>query len=680
MTPQALVSFAEVTPSGKGHAGGSAPIAPPPKKIVPSKGPTKPFQTTTDPFTKFIFALCGFSLVWILITSFSPKPVGLLRKDNWICPRKTVCAEDWWSLALLAVSRSSAYFNYPLMMMLFLSKANNLRTFLQRTPLSLFVPFYDLHRIHTVAGGIVGVSIMIHGACHILRWVLQGNVAFLWTSHPGRSGCIALVITPLITWPMLYPRFKKALSWEWRKGLHYLSIVWGFCAMFHAPQTHIAYLMGIPLCVYLLDFLVGVFFRSYRVETSTFCRLECGTQLTFEHPPGFTSDGTGYLMVCVPWISKHQWHAFSLFAHPSLPNHSCVCMVINGDWTGELHDSVRQPTTRPVWIAGPFASPYATAIEYDNLIVIASGIGITPAMSIITTHKESRRINLVWSCREPSLLEFYLRNCEFDKNAWTLIYYTGKRKLVLDFALPKTVLIFNGRPAMEETVMEIVTGIENGTGLPESLEAEAEEQRKSMMELAVDLSLGSDQESAADPYTKFTVLLRRSLETFSFDELTAFIGVQQSDGVKDGDFDIEVVLDAIMPGAFTAEEVAVLSKRFDLDGNGVVDLNEFRRVCFDLLGSMMGGAGGTDGSGATPSAEFSSSSRPPSSADGAKSKFAGKGSKEMEALADAVAVIPKDRFQTWQMLYCGGAQPVVDALTEVSVKYDIAFKAEKFDW
>ena len=32
----------------------------------------------------------------------------------------------------------------------------------------------------------------------------------------------------------------------------------------------------------------------------------------------------------------------------------------------------------------------ATAVEYDNLILVASGIGITPAMSIITTYKETR--------------------------------------------------------------------------------------------------------------------------------------------------------------------------------------------------------------------------------------------------------------------------------------------------
>ena len=38
------------------------------------------------------------------------------------------------------------------------------------------------------------------------------------------------------------------------------------------------------------------------------------------------------------------------------------------------------------------------------------------------------------------------------------------------------------------------------------------------------------------------------------------------------------------------------------------------------------------------------------------------------------------RLRTWQMLYCGGAQPVVDSLTEISKTYGIKLRVEKFDW
>ena len=71
------------------------------------------------------------------------------------------------------------------------------------------------------------------------------------------------------------------------------------------------------------------------------------------------------------------------------------------------------------------------------------------------------------SCRESSLVEFILKTTTFDDEEWSLIYYTGKRRLVLDFDIPKTVLVFSGRPDLEHSVLEIIAGIELGSGLPE---------------------------------------------------------------------------------------------------------------------------------------------------------------------------------------------------------------------
>ena len=71
-------------------------------------------------------------------------------------------------------------------MLLCVSKANNMRTFLQRSWLSMFVPFSDLHNIHVFAGRTVAVDAMIHAACHLARWALQGNMSFLWTEQTGQ--------------------------------------------------------------------------------------------------------------------------------------------------------------------------------------------------------------------------------------------------------------------------------------------------------------------------------------------------------------------------------------------------------------------------------------------------------------------------------------------------------------
>lgn len=233
---------------------------------------------------KLVALLC---VLWIWVTTFAPEPVGLIRlPSGTLCPRVTVCAETWATLVLLGISRTGAYFCYPFIMLLFLTKTNHLRTYLQRTVLQMFIPFHDLHYLHVLAGRIVGLDITVHSCCHIARWALQGRADLLWSSQTGVSGFISFVLTPLIVLPMLLASLRKRMTWETRKGLHYLSIVWGFSICFHAPMMDIAWLVGVPLGMYVVDYIYGTFFRTYKIVDSTFTRLECGVELTFDHPPG----------------------------------------------------------------------------------------------------------------------------------------------------------------------------------------------------------------------------------------------------------------------------------------------------------------------------------------------------------------------------------------------------------
>jgi hypothetical protein len=495
-----------------------------------------------------------------MVTTFGPVPVGLMINGT-VCPRPTVCAEEWYTLLLLAISRGSAYATYPIMVLLFLSKANNLRTYLQRSCFSIFIPFHDLHHLHTLGGTIVGWAVCVHGLAHFSRWALQNNLAFLVTHTTGRSGAVSLLLTPLIVVPMRWAKVRKAMRWEVRKGLHYLSALWAFSILFHAPQQMIAWYIGIPLAIYAADVLFGSLFRTYLVETPTFTRLEGAVQLTFKNPtPDF--EKAGYALVNVPWLAKAEWHAFSLFRHPTLPDHSCVCMSVNGDWTRALHEKTRVPTCRPCWISGPFASPYSTAVNYDNLILVASGIGITPALSIINSHKATRRINLIWVCRDPSLLEFYLHNNEFDPHAWTIVFYTGKRQLAVKVQqLPKTVLVLSGRPQLDKVICELISGIENGTGLPEAVVHEAEAHMETMKKLDERMQgLHSDSDPGAQ-LLRFVLLLTHSLYLYAPSDIAALKEQSKCDGSMHSTLaDLTgVVIDA-MPELYSTSDVAQLAE------------------------------------------------------------------------------------------------------------------------
>ena len=51
-------------------------------------------------------------------------------------------------------------------------------------------------------------------------------------------------------------------------------------------------------------------------------------------------------------------------------------------------------------------------MDSPNLIAVASGIGVTPAISLVQEYSQEtlRRVNLVWICRDPGLIEHFITN------------------------------------------------------------------------------------------------------------------------------------------------------------------------------------------------------------------------------------------------------------------------------
>jgi len=227
--------------------------------------------------------------------------------ERCICPRETICATDTLSIILLALARCSAYFDYPLYMMMFLSKCHNINNICRRTVLREWIDFADIHKVHKIFGIVVGIETMFHSFFHMLRWGLNSDISLLWTTSTGITGTIAAIITPLICWPMVVPAIKERLAFEVRKGLHFLAIVWAVGLLFHAP-SRIYYLIGIPALIYLVDYLFGYFVRNSLIENAYFERYgEKGVALHFQNPHNWEKmPKTSYVYIMCPWISKYQ--------------------------------------------------------------------------------------------------------------------------------------------------------------------------------------------------------------------------------------------------------------------------------------------------------------------------------------------------------------------------------------
>ena len=367
--------------------------------------------------------------------------------------------------------------------MVFISKFRATLSFLAKTPFAMYM-YADAHELHVYCGWLIVLMSAIHSVGHALRWILQGNYYLFYQHFSGVSGLFITGSCILITIPMTL--FRTQIKFEIRKNLHFLFIVFAIALMFHTPTAGIpnggftAYVFGIILAWYAADATYCYFFMTEKIETTKFSVLPCGVRMTMAVSDRFGAMGNqgGICYVCLPWIAKNQWHAFSLFENPSNPKERQIFIQKTGDWTNKVHRVLQRETVRPAWVHGPFPSPYDNSISYDNQVLVASGIGITPALSVIRAHKNTRRINLVWAVRDEALLEFFLNKLYLDNSGWNIIYYTGKKALQDECVRLATgnVVIISGRPNLNELIPTIIYGVESGLGRPEKYTPEGQEE------------------------------------------------------------------------------------------------------------------------------------------------------------------------------------------------------------
>ena len=383
---------------------------------------------------------------------------SLLNENESIC--RTVITTNIWQSLLLCISRFSAFSMYPVFFLVMFTKYRATQAFLDKTPLSVFL-IQDTHALHVYCGWYIFFDSIIHTITHLLRWADQNNMRLLWSNDcnpSGITGMIAILSILAIVLPMTI--FKKLFKFEMRKYAHYFFWVFLIALTWHAPfwslpNAGFCNIVFPTLAIwYGLDATYVKFWMSEKITTVDYKVLNSGIELSMPVSDRFqnslASGGYGYVMA--PWVDKHQWHAFSIYENPL--DSSCRHMFIAkaGDWTTKMHEKTAEAdTSRPLWVCGPFPSPYNNCSNFDNMICVASGVGITPALSAIENYRESRRCNLIWSVRDASILVFFLENAKLDEKALNLIFYTGKDPL------PDTIENYN----LSNAHVEIIKGRAN---------------------------------------------------------------------------------------------------------------------------------------------------------------------------------------------------------------------------
>jgi len=429
-----------------------------------------------------------------------------------VYPTPSVHADGYGEIACLVVARLSGFALYAAMGNTFLTKCHGIVRALSHTMVAYYFPLERFHKLHSMTGLAFGVAAGVHALAHVVRIGLRSDWLSLVTTGTGLTGVLSTVLIGLIVIAMTSPLLKKAMRYETRMKLHWLFLPLIVLLFLHHFRTF--YITLVFALIWALDYCFVFLFRTYRLDSVEFTRLaDGGVQVMWQNPAGFNPRAGEYVKILIPWIhhkttggkdESHadEWHPFSLYvaetsndgiglikrggdsnradelsllemnedAHRQAQggtsaagrSGSGACATTQifvkpaGDWSNALSDAIQrgENVTRSCWVRGPFISPYSISASYSNIVLVASGIGITPALGVLDQFGSDRTCIVVWMLRSEELLSFFAPMIHTATSV--VVYYTNPKRLsdetVRLLSTKPNVVIHNGRTDVDSLI------------------------------------------------------------------------------------------------------------------------------------------------------------------------------------------------------------------------------------
>ena len=278
--------------------------------------------------------------------------------------------------------------------------------------------------------------------------------------------------------------------------------------------------------------------------------------------------------------------------------------------------------------------------------------------------RASRKVVLIWTCRDADMVEYVMEKTTFDDDAWSFIFYTGKRKLVLgDKPSNPYVKVVLGRPDLPALIPSIMRNSVYGDPLPHAITARVLKSEKALYERT--------------PAAYFCDAFVRAMTTYSIAEMYEIAKHESS--VRTDGFPAEVVsangFVAIMRLALRLGEAEVTDKQLrsyfeavDENGDDSLEYGEFK-VILDKLQSV---------------AEKELLKKEilvlEDVETGTPVEDVCLGPRESSLTAQQRTLQAWDRFTNWHIFYCGGSAAVKKQLDEVRRKCGIPTVVDSFQW
>lgn len=261
------------------------------------------------------------------------------------------------------------------------------------------IPFEHATRYHVWLGHLTMVLFSLHGVFYIIAWTIQGKLVEKMVECKSIGvanlpGVISLV-AGLLMWFTSFHTVRKKY-FELFFYTHQLYVIFVVFFALHVGDF-IFSISAAGIFLFVLDRFLRFCQSRTAVDVISATTLPCGTvELVFSKPANLKYNALSFIFLQIREMSLLQWHPFSVSSSPlDGENHIAILIKVLGGWTGKLRNAVSytpekqkgepiQPSRITASVEGPYGHEQAYHLTYENLILIAGGIGISPFLATLS--------------------------------------------------------------------------------------------------------------------------------------------------------------------------------------------------------------------------------------------------------------------------------------------------------
>ncbi|XP_016470645.2 ferric reduction oxidase 6-like isoform X1 [Nicotiana tabacum] len=293
------------------------------------------------------------------------------------------------------------------------------------------IPFEHATRYHVWLGHTTMALFSLHGLFYVIGWAMRGCLVeeLIQWKNVGVAhlpGVISLA-AGLLMWVTSLPGVRRN-NFELFFYTHQLYVVFVVFLALHVGDF-IFMMAGAGIFLFMLDRFLRFFQSRKTVDILSATCFPCGTiELVLSKPANLHYNALGWMFLQIRELSWLQWHPFSVSSSPlDGKHHLAILIKVLGDWTEKLKGhilnlSVEQHEMEPLLqhnriltasVEGPYGHESPYHLTYENLILVAGGIGISPFLAILSDilHRINnsrpclpRNILIVWAIKNSDEL------------------------------------------------------------------------------------------------------------------------------------------------------------------------------------------------------------------------------------------------------------------------------------